>query len=352
MMAENRLVNPSPLKTALPTKTEPALRIKTGSSHAARPALLQDRHSAHASRVKNVLVPLDGSAFAEQAIPLALGIAEQCGAVLHLVHVLVPVDVLGPYDALYSAGASLAAIKREKRRYLRDLIEKISASSSALVASRVIDGRAVSSSLHDVPGLDTDLVVMATHGRGTLGRFWSGSVAHSLLQRMSAPVILVRGADTPVTFNAKTIAHVLLPLDGSEASENVLRPMLDLGIFPDARHSLLHSVPLAPKHVVRHYALHTEWVPSRRRWMAGMQYLHPLARALLADGRIVHTKVVSSDEPFGQVVLRAAEQDDVSLIALAYRRQSPLARLLWPNTSEYLFRDSSRPVMFVPAKLS
>ena len=81
-----------------------------------------------------------------------------------------------------------------------------------------------------------------------------------------------------------------------------------------------------------------------------MQYLHPLARSLRVDGRRVHTKVVSSDEPFGQVVLRCAEQDDVGLIAVAYRRQWPLARLLWPNTSEYLFRNSSRPIMFVPSE--
>ena len=46
-----------------------------------------------------------------------------------------------------------------------------------------------------------------------------------------------------------------------------------------------------------------------------MQYLHPLARSLRVDGRHVHTKVVSSDEPFGQVALRCAEQDDVGLIA-------------------------------------
>jgi nucleotide-binding universal stress UspA family protein len=81
-----------------------------------------------------------------------------------------------------------------------------------------------------------------------------------------------------------------------------------------------------------------------------MQYLHPLARSFRADGRHIHTKVVSSDEPFGQVALRSAEQDDVGLIAIAYRRQRPLARLLSPNTSEYLFRNTSRPIMFVPSE--
>ena len=78
-----------------------------------------------------------------------------------------------------------------------------------------------------------------------------------------------RGTEDPVTFSAKTVDHVLLPFDGAEVSEKVLKPFMDLGIFPAARHSLLHVVPLVPKHVVRGYALRTEWVPSRRHWIGG-----------------------------------------------------------------------------------
>jgi nucleotide-binding universal stress UspA family protein len=346
----NRLANLSPLKSFAPAASNSRLRLADGTSHSARPAIL-DGFSTSKSKTKSILVPLDGSIFAEQAIPVALAIAAQTGAMLNLVHVVVPAEALDPYDALYFADASLKSLKREKRRYLKRLIDKIGGASSTSVTSRVTDGRDVSASLDGVSGLDADLVVMATHGRGTLGRCWSGSVAHSLLQRTSVPVIVVRGTEQPVTFSAEPIDHVLLPLDGSEASETVLRPIMELGIFPTARHSLLQVVPLLPKHVVRDYTIHTDWVPSRRRWASGMQYLHPLARSLRDDGRAVHTKVVSSDEPFWQVVLRCAEKDNAGLIAVAYTRQSSIARLLWPNTSEHLFRNSLRPVMFVPSEL-
>jgi nucleotide-binding universal stress UspA family protein len=349
-MNTNRLANLS-FESLAPAKFNSNLRIVNGTSRPVRPSLLHGLQESD-SKIKSVLVPLDGSGFAEQAIPLALGIAEQSGAVLHLVHVLVPLDVVDPFDALHFPYAALMTLKLDKHRYLKSVVENISARSAAHVTPRVIEGRAVASSLDELHGLDADLLVMATRGRGTLGRFWTGSVAHSLLQRMSVPVILLRGNNDPVTLNAKTIDHVLLPFDGSEASENALDPILDLGLFTNARHSLLHVVPLAPKYVVRNYALHTEWVPSRRRWIAGMQYLHPLARSLRIDNRSVHTKVVSSDEPFEQVVLRSAEQGDVGLIVVAYRRQRPLARFLWPNTSEYLFRNSSRPIMFVPSEPS
>ena len=65
-----------------------------------RPALL-DAFRATDGRIKNIIVPLDGSAFAEHAIPIALGIAEQSGATLHLVNVFIPADVLDPFDAVH-----------------------------------------------------------------------------------------------------------------------------------------------------------------------------------------------------------------------------------------------------------
>jgi nucleotide-binding universal stress UspA family protein len=337
----------SSLESLAPSKASSTLRIARPTNRADRPALEDGPHAADA-KIKSILVPLDGSAFAEEAIPLALGIAEETGAVLHFVHVVVPAEMLDPYDALYLPDASLMTLKLDRHRYLKNTVDKIAATSSVFVASRVIEGRAVS--LDGIPGLDADLVVMATHGRGTLGRFWSGSVAHSLLQRTTVPVILVRGTYDPLAFNAKTVRHVLLPLDGSEVSPKVLQPIMDLGIFPTARHSLLRVMPLVPRHVPQGYTIRTDWVSSRRNWTAGMQYLHPLAQTLRADKRRVHTKVVSSDEPIGQVVLRTAEEDDVGLIAVTYQRQWPLARLLWPNTSEYLFRNSSRPIMFVPSE--
>jgi nucleotide-binding universal stress UspA family protein len=326
------------------------LRLAYPSNVAVHPAQEDGLHAADA-KIKSILVPLDGSPFAEQAIPLALGIAEQSGAVLHLVHVIVPAEMLGPYNALHFPDASLMTLKLDRHRYLKNTVDKIAATSSVFVASRIIDGRAVSPSLDGIPGLDAELVVMATHGRGMLGRFWSGSVAHSLLQRTNVPMILVPGTDEPAALNAKTIEHVLLPFDGSDASENVLRPIMELGIFPAARHSLLHIVPLVPRHVAHGYTIRTDWVSSRRNWSAGMQYLHKLARILRDDNRRVHTKVVSSDEPIGQVALRTAKENDVGLIAVTYHRQWSLARLLWPNSSEYLFRNSARPLMFVPSEL-
>lgn len=344
----SRFVNLSSIKSFVPAPAKFALRVKHRPSHARR---LSPRETLHARPTKkSILVPLDGSDFAERAIPLALGIAEQTSAAIHLVHVIVPTETLAPYDALYFAEDSLKSLARDKHGYLENVIERIGVQSSASITSYVIEGRDVPASLSELSGLHAGLVVMATHGRGMLGRFWSGSVAYFLLQRLSVPAIFVRGTAGPVALKAKAVEHVLLPCDGSEGTRLVLRSIFDLGLFPRARHSLLHVAPLVPKRVVIEHGVATEWTPSWDRSFVGMRQLKTLAQTLQKNGRLVDTKtVVSRSEPFGQVVVGHAEQNDVDLIAAAYRPQWAIGRLLWPDASEYLFRKSSRPVLFVPS---
>lgn len=300
------------------------------------------------TRTRNILVPLDGSPFAEHAIPMALAMAEQCNAVLHLVHVVVPAELLDPYDALYFADASLDSLKRDKHRYLEELSRRISATSSISVASRIIQARDVSTSLDEAPGLEADFVVMATHGRGALGRLWLGSVTHSLLRKTSVPVIVVRGSNSPVSFAPQPVENMLLPLGNDSSSEKVLTPFLDLGIFPSARHTLLQVVGMEPKYLVQSNGMRTAWVPSWRRWVSAKQSLYTVATKLRDRHRRVQTKVIGSDEPIGQVVLRHTERESIDLVAVAYQRRGPLSRLLRPSTCEYLFRRATRPVMFVP----
>ena len=78
-----------------------------------------------------------------------------------------------------------------------------------------------------------DMVVMATHGRGTISRMWLGSVADFLVRHLEVPVLMLRpdtpqvegGGDPSATL---PFGHVLIPLDGSELAERILEPALEL----------------------------------------------------------------------------------------------------------------------------
>lgn len=354
MRKVSRLVQLASIDSLVPA-TNPVKLAPKSQQLFARRLSSRDAPRTSAAKVKSIVVPLDGSRFAEQAIPLALGLAEQSGARLDLMHVVVPADVLNPYDVPSIADVALKSLKRDKRHYLNGVREKIAASSPACVAAHVVSGRAIPATLDELTGCDAGLVVMATHGRGIWGRFWWGSVAHTLLQRVSVPAIFVRGADGPVTFEPTVPNHVLLPIEQFEISQTVLGSIIEQGLYSTARHSLLHTVPLVPpvpsvpQFVVKEYGLGADWVPSWSHWSTGMRQLSALAQILRDAGRRVHTKVVSTNEPFAHLALQWSKQNDADLIALPYCPQWSLGRLFCPNTAEYLFRHSSRPIMFVPS---
>ena len=92
----------------------------------------------------------------------------------------------------------------------------------------LLQGREVADSLCEAASrTGTDLVVMATHGRGPLGRLWCGSVADVLMRRLSVPMLFVPGYDSAGRPDRRP-AHAARPgpAGGSAFAEQVLGPAL------------------------------------------------------------------------------------------------------------------------------
>jgi nucleotide-binding universal stress UspA family protein len=147
-----------------------------------------------------VLVPLDGSDLAERALDPAVGLARLTGASLHLLRV---VDV-ARLDGRGLAGAAL------EYAYPAALLDTEATDAGAYVdqvrgrlAARGLENRVEVEVRHGVapreiaararPG---DLIVMATHGRGGVARWFLGSVAEEVVRRAAVPVLLVRAQPT------------------------------------------------------------------------------------------------------------------------------------------------------------
>lgn len=298
--------------------------------------------------IRKILVPLDGSLFAEHAVPIALAIAEECDAVLQLVHVLVPGEVLEPFEMLHFPEAALENKKNRKQAYLSKLAHRVTTNTAVGVSSTVIQGIDASKALQETYGNTSDLVVMATHGRGMLGRFWWGSVAHSLLQKANVPLILVSGHDTKPDLVPQETDNLLLPIDGDKQSERVVDSLLRLGLFANARHTLLHRK--RPELVIkkRGERFRTEWAPTSTREADAMNVLRPVERVLVEDSRQVEKKVICSEKPTWKVVSDYANLLERSLVACTYHRSTPIERIVRPGMSEELLRAVKCPLMLVP----
>ena len=147
-----------------------------------------------------LLVPLDGSTFAEAALPHATTLARAFGGSILLVYVVVPPYV--PYTEMPAAPAGAAEVANmiveealeKAERYLADVSERLRRDGLP-VQTTVCKGSPADTILRQALVVDARLIVMATHGRTGLRRLLLGSVAHEVVHRALLPVLLVRPAD-------------------------------------------------------------------------------------------------------------------------------------------------------------
>jgi nucleotide-binding universal stress UspA family protein len=152
---------------------------------------------------KRLLVPLDGSGFASQALPYAAEVAERFGAELILIQVIKPATAVidaGAAIGVAFAGseaavqAALEGDKQKAARAMRYLSGKVQAIRSRHVQSsyRVLIGDIAHSIMEFSEKENIDLVVMTTHGKSGLRRAVMGSVADVVIRESGKPVLVIR----------------------------------------------------------------------------------------------------------------------------------------------------------------
>ena len=145
-----------------------------------------------------IIVPLDGSKLAESALPEAEKLARLTGAELVLLRVIdySSRDRLGDFGLLYEYEAMAKALEEERElasAYLADVSARVAADGHA-VSATLLSGIAAKAIVGIAkPG---DAIVMATHGRTGMRRWFIGSIAEEVLRHSSVPVLLVRSTDS------------------------------------------------------------------------------------------------------------------------------------------------------------
>ena len=301
-----------------------------------------------------ILVPLDGSLFAEQALPLAMSIADRTGASLRLarVHVLYafqdPNAARLPYDpALDAAG------KQQEALYLNGVVERLAALAPVPVTADVVNGMTADAILEEARASKADLIVMTTHGRGPMSRFWLGSVADELLRRATVPILLIRPhEEVPELTRPPVLKHLLIPLDGTPLSERVLEPGLVLGRALEARYTLLRLITpwLFPGHDPTIDSPTGEGNGRLElQLLEASTYLEAVADRLRKQGCSVQTRVAIHRQPAAGI-LEEARKMGVDCIALATHGRGGLKRLLLGSVADKVLRSATLPLLvFHPA---
>jgi len=175
-------------------------------------------HSWPAEGPHQILVPLDGSEFASEALQAAGLLTETRGSALTLLRVVQPV----PYP-LYGDGYSYVpydvdAEVNDARKYLEDQAARLR-DGGQTVTIDVAVGEPARIIGEIARSRDVDLIVMATHGTGGLGRVILGSVATGTLRHTTAPLLLVRPSAAP---QAEPLANASNMASSNDAEQSNL----------------------------------------------------------------------------------------------------------------------------------
>lgn len=290
---------------------------------------------------QQILVPLDGSAFAESALPLALELSRRTGADVHLTTVLEPVTSFA-YEGW--EGAAL----EWRHKYLENATARLEGQAGGEITSSVARGHTVETLQAEAQAHEADLVVMATHGRGTISRMWLGSVADGFVRRADRPIVLVRpkeNAEPPTSFE-HGFETMLIPLDGSELSECALQHATAFGELFDSAYHLTRIVSY-PLDIASPYLPHTaqmnqQVLDDARRGSA--EYLEAHAENMRRRGLRVTTSV-ATDAQAGHGILSEGEAVGSDMVAMATHGRKGLSRVILGSTADKVLRGTHTPLL-------
>jgi nucleotide-binding universal stress UspA family protein len=180
--------------------------------------------------LKTILVPLDGSALAEQVLPSVHMLAPILGAKVKLLHVVLETD---RYHLAVDFDPVDPIAPRQEQRLkawdvLRQNAEKYLDRPSAQLRAAGIEstfevrlGAPAEIIVEAAEREQVELIAMATHGYSGLRRWALGSVTDKVIHATDVPVCVVRGTQPPPS-GERSLTRILVPLDGSALARQAL----------------------------------------------------------------------------------------------------------------------------------
>jgi nucleotide-binding universal stress UspA family protein len=287
--------------------------------------------------IKRIMVPLDGSQLAEQALPLARSLASTFEAELLLTMAVVSGD---HYTSDEHSGILAEAGRLASEQYLaakeQQLVEAGFHVRTAVATARP---HIAISSLCDLERVD--LIVMTTHGRSGVTRWTMGSVADKVLRTTNTPLILIH----PTMHGAppSAIDRVVAALDGSELAEAALPLAQRLAKAMNAKLHLVRAV-IPPAAVFG-----AEYLPGTLPVLEEMEadatrYLEATVENVRSAG-LAATGIVRTGIPAEIILAEASEPGDI--IVMSTHGRSGVDRWFLGSVADAVVRHGDIPVLVV-----
>ena len=300
------------------------------------------------SGFRNILIPLDRSPIAEQAVAVAASIARRSGGTLRLVTVEEPLPALALASDAFEVVKEVEVVDRAQLAgYLDSIAGAIREAQGGKVESAVLHGPVAVAVSEYADDNAVDLIVLTTRGRRGFSRWVIGSMADKLLRHIHVPVLLLHPRDPPWPINFR---RILVALDG-QTEDAVLESAIALGwLYPEAHYTLTRVLepqlpvvaPLAP------YPVIVEPERLEHQEAEARAYLEKVCGRLQAHGLESTYKVVVGG--VATQVLQLAETVLADCIVVGTHSPRGIERLVLGSEAERIVHGAKLPVLIVPVK--
>jgi nucleotide-binding universal stress UspA family protein len=295
-----------------------------------------------------LLVPLDGSDTAEQALPYVRYLAQDKNLVIELLSV---VDVAHMASHMTAERAlhldtMMEDAVRASEKYLQAIAGTLTA---AKIKTSVETGTPEEVIIEKAAVEQNTLVTIATHGRSGMKRWLLGSVAEKVLRGTTDPVLLIRARENTTIEDVTTLKSLVVPLDGSELAERVLPTAIELAKQRNLEIVLIraYNIPTTAYAGVEGYALPVDDLLKSMREEAS-EYLENKIADLkkLGLGRVsfIAKEGLAADE-----IISFAKTLPGGLIAMFTHGRSGVRRWVLGSITETVVRHSENPVLVIRA---
>ena len=301
---------------------------------------------------KQILVPLDGSTRAEQALPVATRLARASSGSIVLMQVAnFPMDYGGGYTQAPLLTEQMIETELDNVDNYLKTVATSDAFAGISIKTEAMFGQPLQDILSVAESRRVDLIVICSHGRTGLKRWALGSVAQALAHQSPVPILVLREGGQVSALSHEDITRpvcALVALDGSPFAETALIPAANLvAALAAPNEGILHLA-----HVVTRKGEESQ--QSAKTYMAGVteQLQKKLKNlnlsitwSLLGDTDVAGAIVDMAVHGEGKTI--AEKVNSCDLIAMSTHGRGGLERLMMGSVTERVLHSTKLPMLIV-----
>jgi nucleotide-binding universal stress UspA family protein len=284
--------------------------------------------------IKKILCPVDFFPASDAAARYAAALASNYGAKLHLLHVVAPF-VPSPAELAVTIVDITKALEESSKRKLNKL-ETALRETGIEVQAEVGSGDVYDEIKRAIAVEEPDLIVMGTHGRRGVERWFMGSTTEKLLRHSPVPLVTISAAGEK-SFNGPRFRRILVTTDFSDGTPDALNYAFSVAQENESKVTLLHVLHEAADPASKY----------REPVVNGVRKeLDDLVPAEARNWCDIVSRV-ETGVPYS-IILRTLLDEKIDLLVMNIHGKGMLDRALLGSTAERVVRVAPCPVMMIP----